>query len=609
MPIKKDDDYQVDEDKRWFKKWWPENVPKNIDFEEKTLNEMLDEQVEKYADNRFMWFLETYMTYKEFQDHVKSLATGLANIGVGKGDVVAMLMGNCFQYIIGYYAITRLGAIATGINPTYKPMEILHQLDITKPKYLIGLDAVFVQKSAEKFGLPYIGKILDRSSIEKVIYTNLADLADGLGFKRFLGKLIGKIPKGKVDIPGAVDFMDLLDTPPNVPEVEIDVKTHPATYIMTGGTTGLPKAAVLTHFNAVSNATQSMHWLGGETPGLGSVGILPLFHSFAHTVVMNTTLRFGGWIMLFPKPPSQAELCETIEKLDCPEGLVYAGAEVLFKRLAEFEDLDQYPGVMGKLNLCVSGAGPLHRPVRDAFVEKTGGRIVEGYGLSEATPVVSAGNLFGESPIGVIGMPFPGTEWGIWPTEDFSKGPICLGDPDDTNFGEEHTGEICVHGPQVMLKYLDKPKATERTIKEYGNALWLLTGDIGFMNEDGTIEIRDRKKQLIKYKGYSVYPKEVEELLMKHPEISEAAVAGIPHEDFGEAVKAWVELREGSSLSPEHIKEWAKENMTHYKRPYYVEIISEIPKNMIGKVQRRILQINDPLYIEEHGEPSEEGKK
>jgi long-chain acyl-CoA synthetase len=341
-----------------------------------------------------------------------------------------------------------------------------------------------------------------------------------------------------------------------------------------------------------------------ETPGIGCVGVLPLFHSFAHTVVMNTSLR-GGWMMLFPKPPSQEELCETIEKLPCEKGLVYPGAEILFKRLAEFEDIDKFPGVMGKLNLCVSGAGPLHKPVHDAFVENTGGRLVEGYGLSEASPVVSSGNLHGESPIGVIGMPFPATEWGIWPTEDFDKGPICMADPDDTKFGEENTGELCVHGPQVMLEYLNKPEATERTIKEYNGKLWLLTGDIGFMNKDGTVELRDRKKQLIKYKGYSVYPKEVEELLMKHPEITEAAVAGIPHEEFGEAVKAWVETTSGSNLTSEIIKQWAKENMTHYKRPYYVDIISEIPKNIIGKVQRRTLQINDPEYIKEYGEPEE----
>lgn len=591
MPIKKDDKYQVDENRIWFKKWWPDNVPKNVEFEEITISEFLDEQVRKHANRNYIHFLETWVSYKEFQDYVLRFATALHNIGVKKGDVVAMHMGNCIQYCIGYYAANRIGAIPTGINPTYQPMEILHQFEITKPKVLIALDALY-----EQFIRPIIGK----SSIEKVIATNIADLAHGLGFKRVLGKLLKKIPKGKVDFPGTLKFKDLIKTPPNPPKVDIDVKTHPATYIMTGGTTGLPKAAVLTHFNAVSNARQCMYWLGGEKPGIGNVGILPFFHSFAHTVIMNSTLAFGGWIMMFPKPPSQDELCQTIEELPCPEGLVYAGAEILFKRLAEFKDIKNYPGVMGKLILCVSGAGPLHRPVRDAFVENTGGNIVEGYGLTETSPVVSAGNLFGESPIGVIGLPVPGTEWGIFPSDDFTKGPISLGKTGETNFGEEHTGEICVHGPQVMYEYLDKPDETAETIMEYDGKLWLLTGDIGFMHDDGTIEIRDRKKQLIKYKGYSVYPKEVEELLMKHPEISEAAVSGLPHDETGEIVKAWIELTPGSSLTPEEIKAWANENMTHYKRPGLIEIIDEVPKNVLGKVQRRILQINDPIWKEKY---------
>ena len=593
MPIKLDDTYQVDENKRWFKKWWPEGVPFNTTFEEKTTNEFLDEQVAKHSNENLIWFLDTWISYKQFQEYVKSFATALANLGIKKGDVVAIHLPNCPQYIVGYYAITRIGAIASGINPTYQPMEILHQLDIIKPKMLIVLDALYKT---------YIKPIIEESSVKIIVYTNLADLTDMISVKKIVGKFVKKIPTGKVDYPNAYRFKDLLKTKPNVPEIKVNVKTHPATYIMTGGTTGLPKAAVLTHFNVVSNAKQCKLWLGGERPCIGNIGILPLFHSFAHTVVMNTTIAVGGWIMLFPSPPSQTELCEEIEKLPCTEGLIYAGTEMLFKRLAELKRLKKrYPGVMGKLILCVSSAGPLHKAVHDAFIENTGGRIVEGYGLSEASPAVSAGNLFGESPVGSIGVPFPGTEWGIWPTDNFNLGPICLGNPDDKNFGIEHSGEICVAGPQIMLEYLNEPDETADTILEYKDKLWLLTGDIGFMNEDGTIVIRDRKKQLIKHKGYSVFPKEVEELLMKHPDITEAAVAGLPHEEYGEVIKAWVSIKEDCNLSPRIIKEWATENMTLYKVPYSIAIVGELPKNIIGKVQRRALQIKDPLYIEKYG--------
>ena len=590
--------YQIDESMRWFQKWWPENVPYNAEFEEKSLNELLDTQVEKYPDHNLIWFLDTWVTYKQFQDQVKRLATAFVDLGIKKGDVVAIHLPNCIQYIVSYYAITRIGAIASGINPTYQPMEILHQIDIVKPKMLIVLDALYE---------PYISPIIGSTDIEIVVYSNLVDLTQMFGTKKLLGKFLKKIPTGKCNCEGAVKFKDLIKTEPREADinVSIDAKKDAAVYIMTGGTTGLPKAAVLTHFNVVSNAEQCKLWLGGEMPDIGNIGILPLFHSFAHTIVMNTSIAIGGWMMLFPSPPSQDELCELIEKLPCSEGLIYAGAEILFIKLAELKHLRRrYPGVMGKLKLCISSAGPLHKQVRDAFVKNTGGRIVEGYGLSEASPAVSAGNLFGESPVGVIGIPFPGTGWGIFHSDDFSKGPICLGNPGDTNFGVDHTGEICVFGPQIMKGYLDQSEETADTLIEYNGKTWLLTGDIGFMNEDGTIEIRDRKKQLIKFKGFSVFPKEVEELLMKHPDILEAAVSGLPNEESGEVIKAWVSIMEDSDLSPHSIKEWAKENMAHYKVPKHIAIIGDLPKNIIGKVQRRALQINDPIWKEKFGKNS-----
>jgi len=484
-------------------------------------------------------------------------------------------MGNCIQYIVAYFAAMKIGAIATGVNPTYKPLEILHQLTMTNAKVLIAYDAMYDEnsKSRIKFNLPYIGNILEKTKIEIYISTNLADLAHGLGIKKTLGKLLGKIPKGKVDVPDAHEFMTLLDTEPNVPKVDIDVKTHPATYIMTGGTTGLPKAAVLTHFNVVSNALQCQAWFGGENPGIGNLGVLPFFHSFGHTVVMMASVALGGWIFLFPSPPPTEELLEHIEETDAP-----------------------------KLKLSVSGAGPLHAPVRDAFEKNTGGRIVEGYGLSEATPVVSAGSLFGESPLGTIGMPFPGTKWGIWPTDDFSAGPICLGNPNDKNFGEEFSGEICVNGPQVMYEYLNQKEETKDTIQKHDGKLWLLTGDIGFMNEDGTIEIRDRKKQLIKVAGHSVFPKEVESMIMKHEAVSEAAVSGLPDPagKLGEITKAWVELKPEyvGKITEQELLDWVLENLTKWKCPAIIEFIPEVPKNILGKVQRRILQINDPIWKE-----------
>ena len=584
-------EWQVDEDKAWFKKWWPENTPKNHKFEKISLGESFERQRKKYANDNMMWFLESWMTYEEAGQAIDSLATALHKLGIKKGDVVAFLMPNSFQYVISFYATVKLGAIATGINPTYKPLEILHHLKLTGARVLIALDALF-----EELAHPIISK----TNIEMVIYTNVADLASGLsGIKKVLGKLIGKIPKGKVNFPSAIKFADLLTTEPDLPKVDFDPTEHTATYIMTGGTTGVPKATILTHFNLVSNSTQAMLWVGGEDPGVGVIGALPLFHSFAMTAVMNVAITLGGWIMLFPRPPPTEEFLKEITHIPAPNGLFYAGAEILFKRIADFPHLEKFPDLMGRLKLSISGAGPLHAPVRDSFEKNTGGRIVEGYGLSEASPVVSGGNLFGESPVGTIGMPFPGTDWGIFDVDDFAKGPIADGSK-GSKYGEDNTGELCVCGPQVMKGYLGQPEETKDTLKTYDGRTWLLTGDIGFMNEDGTVALRDRKKQLIKVAGHSVFPAEVETMLMSNEAVSEAAVAGLPDPKgkVGEITKAWVALNPEykGKITEEQLIAWTEKNMTKWKCPAIIEFIDEVPKNILGKIQRRVLQEADPLY-------------
>ena len=584
-------EWQVDEDKAWFKKWWPENTPKNHKFEKISLGESFERQRKKYANDNMMWFLESWMTYEEAGQAIDSLATALHKLGIKKGDVVAFLMPNSFQYVISFYATVKLGAIATGINPTYKPLEILHHLKLTGARVLIALDALF-----EELAHPIISK----TNIEMVIYTNVADLASGLsGIKKVLGKLIGKIPKGKVNFPSAIKFADLLTTEPDLPKVDFDPTEHTATYIMTGGTTGVPKATILTHFNLVSNSTQAMLWVGGEDPGVGVIGALPLFHSFAMTAVMNVAITLGGWIMLFPRPPPTEEFLKEITHIPAPNGLFYAGAEILFKRIADFPHLEKFPELMGRLKLSISGAGPLHAPIRDSFEKNTGGRIVEGYGLSEASPVVSGGNLFGESPVGTIGMPFPGTDWGIFDVDDFAKGPIADGSK-GSKYGEDNTGELCVCGPQVMKGYLGQPEETKDTLKTYDGRTWLLTGDIGFMNEDGTVALRDRKKQLIKVAGHSVYPAEVETMLMSHDAVSEAAVAGLPDPKgkVGEITKAWVALNPEykGKITEEQLIAWTVKNMTKWKCPAMIEFVDAIPTNILGKVQRRVLQEADPLF-------------
>ncbi len=576
-------------------KFWPPHVPHQVEYDNSlVVGDLVTNAAKQWPSHPVMWFLDSWMTFQELKENSDQLARALVAFGLQKGDVVALDLPNSFQYVIAYYAILSVGGILTPVNPTYKSAEIAHQFTLTHPKFLITLDILWDTS---------IRPIADEFNLTKIIYTNLVDLATGLsGLKKWLGRRLGKIPHAKVTHPKAISLLDCLQNDfPVVTPCKISPETDLAVLMMTGGTTGDPKPAMLTHANIVANTHQVKDWLVNQQPpqqkqnlglGTGCVGVLPLFHSFAMCTIQNISFLIGSWMMLFPRPPPTEEVLALIKKLPNRNGFVYCGVEILFQRISELPlkeiqkyDLDQ------RLQLCVSAAGPLHEYVRIPFEEKTGAKLTEGYGLAEASPCVSSNNFEGPRRPGSIGCPFPGTDWAIFPTDNFEAGPI-------EGIGEEFTGEICIHGPQVMQGYYENPEETANTIKEYRGKRWLLTGDIGYLDDAGRVVIRDRKKQLIKYKGYSVYPKEVESLLGKHPDILEVAVAGIPDKEAGEVIKAWISLKPKSigKVSVNELITWAKSNLTHYKIPRYMEIISQIPKNAIGKVMRRTLQTEDPLY-------------
>jgi long-chain acyl-CoA synthetase len=584
-----DNKYYVEEGFPWFTKeaGWPDEVPKNMDFPKVTLGEMLQDTVDKYPDEKALWFLDSVMTYRELNDHVNAFATSLHNLGFKKGDVISFMLPNSFQYVVAYYAAQRLGVVCSGINPTYKPAEVLHQLKTVGSKGLVFLDALYEGQLAP---------IIDKSPVKTLIATNIVDLAKISGFKKFLGKLLGKIPTGEVPA-SSLQMLELLKVKPDVPKVDIDAD-DPATFIMTGGTTGVPKAAELTHFNCVSNVSQAAAWIYKVKPGSAMVGVLPLFHSFAMTCVMNISVKLGAWAVLFPRPPETKELVETIIRVGTKGATYYCGAEILFKRLADFmEDpanKEKYKEISNVLDFCISGAGPLHRPVQEAFEKHVGGRLVEGFGLTETSPVVCAGPFWGNRQIGSIGLPFTGTEWRIVDIQDYKK--------TIKETGEDHVGELAIAGPQVMKGYLNRPDETAETVVDMDGKLWCLTGDLGFMDEHGRVYIRDRKKQLIKYKGYSVFPKEVEELVGNHPAVSEVAVAGLPDKEAGEIIKAWVVLRDDhkGKITEDELLSWCRDNMTHYKVPKQIAFRDDLPKTLVGKVLRRELQEADPIYKEYH---------
>lgn len=570
-------EYYVDESKPWLQPQagWPEEVPKNYLFPQITLYEMLVKAVNKFKDQNAIWFLNSFMTYGELLKQVDSLASSFKELGLKKGDVVALALPSCFQYVVSYYACMKLGIIVTGVNPTYKPSEVLHELRLTSAKTVIILDALYE---------PLIAPIAHQHKIDRLISTNIADLLKISPVKKWLGKKLKKIPTGEVP-KGSLEFLDLLKVQP----VTIDSQVKPediATYIMTGGTTGIPKAAILSHFNCVSNAIQVSLWIWMKEPGAFMVGILPLFHSFGMTAVMNTVIHSGMCMMLFPRPPETEDFLKVLCDIAPDKQTYYPGAEVLFQRIADFPQINKYP-VAKKLRGCISGAGPLHKNVKDRFEKATGAILVEGYGLSEASPVVSGGPLGLVPTTGTIGLPLTGMEWKIMDMETGTR---------ELPPGE--SGELVVTGPTVMQGYLGNPEETAATVRMLDGKRWLFTGDIGYIDEHGRVVVNDRKKQLIKMKGNSVFPTEVEQLMGSHEFIHEVAVAGLPDEESGEAIKAWVVLSESRKgrITEQEVIEWCRANMARYKVPKHIEFIDEIPKTLVGKVMRRELQENDPIY-------------
>jgi long-chain acyl-CoA synthetase len=580
MKMKEKYAFFVDEGKPWFQPeaGWPDVVPKNYHFPHITLYKMLSEAVEKYANLPAAWFLNSSMTYRELLTHVDAASSGLHRLGIKKGDVMALALPSCFQYVVLNYACAKLGVIVSGVNPALTPPEIANQLRKFSDCNLSILDALYE---------PLIAPIREQIRINNLITTNIADMLNVSPLKKWIGKKLKKIPTGPVP-DSALSFNELIKEP--FEDIQVPVSAEDtAAYVMTGGTTGIPKATILTHFNCVANAIQVSLWMTTKKPGACMVGIIPLFHSFGMSAVMNASIYSGMWMMLFPRPPETGDLIRTICKIAPDNQTYFPGVEILFRKIAEFPEIQQFP-IEKKLRACICGAGPLRQEVKQIFEEKAGVLLLEGYGLTEASPVVSGGPLGTVKTTGTIGLPLTGIEWKIMDMETGTK---------EMASGEK--GELFLTGPTIMKGYLGASEETEAAITVQGSKHWLRTGDIGFMDDHGRVVLSDRKKQLIKVKGYSVFPKDVEELMARHQGVRDVAVAGLPDRETGEAVKAWVVPAEagGHSVTEADLKAWCQENMAQYKIPKYIEFLEEIPRNNLGKVMRRELQEKDPLYHQE----------
>ncbi len=602
-----DQEFLVDENKVWFTGgYWPEGVPHQLkDVEDVKILPLWDYFIDA-ANTYETWDQDScifaYGPYiervklKTLFDYARRFGTFLYDtLGIRKGDVVAIDLPNSINFVVAYMGCQYIGAIAQGINPTYKPMELLHSLTMTKAKVLVLMDMLYIAGP---------NTILPKSSVKFLIPSNFVDF---LTADEAIIEKLG-IPSAKGKIPDETEHYKVYwmqkiikETEPKEIKVEINPWTDPAVYLMTGGTTGLPKVARLSHSNLSANLNMAKDWTKLKA-GMITIGSIPFFHSFGLTCVMNAALGLGMVMLLFPKPPTDDVLCETINKLDAPEGIMYTGVEMLFKRLTDFihemgvEEFKKKYDFWEKLRYATQGAGPLHSYVKDPF-EEIFCSIRSGYGLTETSPMQSIAPFWGPTKAGKLGLPIPGADWAIFPSDNFEAGPICDGTKELGGFGVENTGEICCAGPHIMLGYLGEQKEQEDNLKFWGGKRWLLTGDIGFMDDHGWVEIRDRKKSLIKVSGHSVFPKEVEELMGNHPAIDEVAVAGLPDDQTGEKVKAWITLKQGykvgKNIEIEDIKNWCLENMAKWKSPRLIEVVRKLPVSMTGKVQRRELQEKD----------------
>jgi long-chain acyl-CoA synthetase len=552
-------------EKPWLKFYEP-HVPEHIDYSEITMPAALEETARRYPDHTALIFKDAKITYREYNEAVDRFAAALQGLGVKKGDRVAVHLLNCPQFPIAYYAVLRIGGIVVPCNPVYTAREMRHQLKDSGAEVIVTLSLMY----------PIIKQIRAETKLRHVIVANIKTYLPPL--LRVLFTLFKEKKGGhRVDISGDANtywFTDVLAKGPAKPQpVELSGEDT-AVLMYTGGTTGVSKGAQLTHKNILVNAQQCKVWISaGEAEDI-SLTALPLYHSFAMTTCMNMDTLIGAAMLLIPDPRDLEDLLKNITK---HKPTFYPGVPAMYVAINNHPDLSKYD--VSSIKACVSGAAGLPVEVQKRFQELTGAKLVEGYGLSEASPVTHANPIYGENRVGTIGVPWPDTEVRI---VDAETGEQVLG------VGE--AGELCVHGPQVMTGYWNMPEETANTLREE----WLYTGDIAVMDEDGYFKIVDRKKDMILGAGgFNVYPREIEDVLYEYPKVLEAAAAGIPVAGKGERVKVYIVLKEGETATEEEIIAFCRENLAPYKVPKFVEFRTDLPKTIVGKILRRVLVEED----------------
>ncbi|MHA1378527.1 MAG: long-chain-fatty-acid--CoA ligase [Candidatus Helarchaeota archaeon] len=543
----------MSEEKIWYR-YWPEGVPKTINIPKISLDTILKNTAQKYPEATATTYYNVPLSYKTLDKIADIIATKLTDLGIKKGDTVAIHATNVPPLVAAYYGILRIGARATLLSPLFGPLEIKYQLNDSDAKVLIvweGFDHI-------------IEPLIPETTVKTVIHSNL-----GAYFN------LDPTEKGQPvsDDPAILYLEDILqNTEPNPPKVDIDPEKDLACLQYTGGTTGLPKGAMLTHYNLVANVEQCRAWFPGVEMGKEvMLTALPLYHIYAQTVCMNFSVAIAANQVLVTNPRQTKEL---IKEIETHKVTIFPAVAALYNSINNFPGIENRD--LSSIKYCLSGAGPLPVEIQNRFEELTGAKVREGYGLTEASPVTHANPLAGRFKNGTIGLPLPNTDIKI---VDIETGK---------DLGINEVGELCIKGPQVMLGYYNRPEQTKQTIKDG----WLYTGDVALIDEEGYTVIKERLKNMLKYKGHSVYPTEVEALLYEHEAILECGVIGIPDPEAGEVPKAYIVLKPEykGKITEQDIIGWAKENMAKFKYPRTVEFLKQIPKSTIGKVLHRKLR-------------------
>ena len=539
---------------------YPGDIDWNAPLPARPLHGLMDEAVAKFADRPCIDFLDKTYTYAEIGRLVDRAAAGLQDLGVRKGDRIGLFLPNTPYFVVFYFAVLKAGGIVVNMNPLYAERELANQIEDSGTEMVVTLDLTALYDK--------MARMLQETRVRRLIVCRMQDVLPWP--KNWLFPIVRRKDKARIPTDERhVPFSRLIANDGRPKPIDVDPGEDVAVLQYTGGTTGVPKGAMLTHANLYANTVQSALWFPDVAYGHERMlGVIPLFHVFAMTGVMNLSLRVGAEMILLPR----FELDQVMQTIHKKRPTLFPAVPTIYTAISNHKQADRYD--LSSIKFCISGGASLPVEVKTAFEKKTGCTLVEGYGLTESSPVATVNPLHGINKPGSIGIPMPGTVIEIVSLDDPSR---VLG------IGEK--GEVCIRGPQVMKGYWHRPEETASALAD-GR---LHTGDVGYLDEDGYTFIVDRIKDMILCSGYNVYPRNVEEAIYLHPAVTEVVVAGVPDPYRGQTVKAYVKLTEDHELTLDELAGFLRDKLSPIEIPKLLEIRAELPKTMIGKLSRKAL--------------------